>query len=53
MKTFKVEGTIRFAVLVQAETEEDAVSEAVNLVEWPGDLLDEEYRATANAFAVD
>ena len=46
MKNFRVEAKIHVAVFVQAETEEAAVSEVVNLMEWPGGLLDEEYNAT-------
>lgn len=46
MKLFSVEAKLRIAVFVQAETEEAAISEAVNLMEWPGWLLDEEYIAT-------
>lgn len=46
MKNFRVEVKLHIAVHVQAETEEDAISEVVNMVEWPGGLLDEEYTAT-------
>ena len=45
MKNFNVKGMVKFAVLVQADNEEEAISEAVNLVEWPGFLLDEKYEA--------
>lgn len=46
MKTFRVEAKLHIAVFVQAETEEAAISETVDLMEWPGWLLDEEYIAT-------
>lgn len=45
MKTFRVEAKLHVAVFVQAETEEAAISEVVDLMEWPGGLLDEEYNA--------
>lgn len=46
MKNFRVEAKMHIAVFVQAETEEEAICEAVSLMEWPGGLLDEEYTAT-------
>ena len=45
MKTFRVEAKLHIVVFVQAETEEAAISEAADLMEWPGGLLDEEYTA--------
>jgi hypothetical protein len=45
MKTFRVEAKLHIAAFVQAETEEAAISEVADLLEWPGGLLDEEYTA--------
>jgi hypothetical protein len=45
VKNFRVDVKLHTVVFVQAETEEVAISEAANLMEWPGGLLDEEYKA--------
>ncbi len=50
MKTFAVEGTICFSVMVQADSEEDAISQTVEMVEWPGNLLSEEYKCLEDGF---
>ena len=44
MKEYRVEARLHIVVYVQAETEEEAVSEVAELMEWPGELWDEEYK---------